>query len=204
MSDEKVDMNLDALVSKLQTEGVDRAKAEGDAILEKAKDEAAAIKSKAEAAAEDMLRNAETEAEQFRKNAVASIELAGRDMIISLQQQIRELFDRSLKSQIGNALESDDLLKEMISTLVNEWIKDKKVELHANEKQREQLLKIVEGSVQDELAKGLEIKSNNNMSRGFRIFMKDDEVNYDFTEETVTEALKANLNPSTSKLLGEK
>ena len=204
MTEEKKDMNLEALVSKLQTEGVDKANAEGAEIKKKAEAKAEDIVKKAEEEAAKLREKAQVDADLYQKNAVSSIELAGRDLLLALKGQIKELFDNAFKSEIAVEIDKESLLQDAISTLVNKWTKGKGIEVQINDKKTDLLLKIIQTSVKKEFQESVELKNNKNITSGFRIFMKDDEVNYDFSEETIIEGLKVNLNPKIAKLLDGK
>jgi V/A-type H+/Na+-transporting ATPase subunit E len=201
MAEKERDMNLDALVSKLQTEGVDRAKARGAEIVQQATEDAEAILTQARDEAKSLLDKARSEAEQYQQNAVSAIELAGRDMVLSLKARVKELFDRAFLTRIGAELEDEQLLKDLISTLVNTWTKEKTVEIQVGEKKTEQLQRIIQAAVKEEFREAVELRTNKNVTQGFRLFLKDDEVNYDFSDETIGEALKANLNPGIAELM---
>jgi vacuolar-type H+-ATPase subunit E/Vma4 len=49
----------------------------------------------------------------------------------------------------------------------------------------------------------VELKVNNRIARGFRIGMKDRDVYYDLTDESIVEQMKEFLNPALGKLLEE-
>ncbi len=197
-------MNLDALVSKLQTEGVDKANAERSEIIKKAESQSDGIIKNAKEEAAKLKEKAQSDADQYQKNAVSSIELAGRDLILALKTQIKDLFNNAFKSEIEVEINKESLLQDVISALVNEWTQGKAIEIQINESKKDQLLKIIQTSVKKEFQEGVELKNSKNITNGFRIFIKDDVVNYDFTEETILEALKVNLNPEIVKLLDGK
>ena len=201
MAEKETDMNLDALVSKLQAEGVDKANAKGTAIVDKATKEADAILKQAREEAESLLAKARSDAELYQRNAVSAIELAGRDMVLSLKSRVKELFDNAFLTRIAAELDDEQLLKKLIGTLVNTWTRDKALEIQVGEKKREQLLRAIQAAVKEEFRDAVELKTNVNVTRGFRLFLKEDEVNYDFSEETILEALRANINPGIADLL---
>lgn len=200
MSEDKREMNLEALVSKLQKEGVDKANAEGNEIIKRAEEKAKSIREKAEKDADTMLAKARSEAEQFQKNAVSSVELAGRDLILSLKEKVKELFDNAFKTEIAGAMD-DALLVSLITKLVDQWAKGDAAKVELNRDDTDKLLKQVQAAVNSSFKDGIEIKQNRNIKNGFRISKKDNEVNYDFTNETIAEALKVHLNPKLAELI---
>ena len=131
MSEEKKDWNLEALVSKLQTEGVDKANAKGEEIIAKAEADAQKIRDKAKADAKKMIKKAKKDAEKYHQNAVSSIELAGRDQILALQSKVKDLFDNAFKQEIAAKMD-DTLLLGLIVKLVDNWAKGQGVEVELN------------------------------------------------------------------------
>lgn len=200
MSKEKKDMNLEALVSKLQTEGVDKANAKAEEIIAKAEEDAAKIRDKADADGKKTVNKAKKEAKKYQQNAVSSIELAGRDLILALQTKIKELFDSAFKQEIAATMD-DTLLLGLIVKLVDNWAKGQGVEVQVNTDDADKLLKQVQAVVKSSFKDTVEIKQNRNIHSGFRISLRDSEVNYDFTDETIAEALKVHLNPKLAELI---
>lgn len=200
MTEDKKDMNLEALVSKLQTEGVDKANAKAEEIIAKAEADAEKILEKAKATGEKEREKASKDADKFKQNAISSIEIAARDQILALQTKIKELFDRAFKQEIAGEID-DSLLTKLIVKLVDEWSAGKEVKIELSKEDTGNLLKQVQAAVKNNFKDTVEIKHNRNISSGFRISLKGSEVNYDFTPETIAEALKVHLNPRLAELV---
>ena len=200
MAEDKKDMNLEALVSKLQTEGVDKANAEAEVILKKAEEKAELIRENARKEAEKTLEKAKTDAEKFQQNAVSSVELAGRDLLLSLKEKIKDLFDHAFKTEIAAQMD-DTLLAGLIASVVDNWAKGQTVDIQVNSEDVDKLLKQVQAAVNSSFKDSIEIKQNRNITNGFRISLTENGVNYDFTDATVAEALKVHLNPKLAELI---
>ncbi|MHC4885707.1 MAG: hypothetical protein ACYTGH_11555, partial [Planctomycetota bacterium] len=186
---------------KLQTEGVDKAKAEAETLLAGAKDEAGEILKDARIEADRVLAKAKDEAEQFEKNATSAVELAARDLLLALEGQVKQLFDNAFKAEIAAELSKKDVLKAIIVDLMADWAPGKAVEVQVSEAQTDQLAKIIQSAVKKELQAGITIKPNRNLTSGFRVVCTEDEVSYEFSDATLAEALKPALSPRVAALL---
>ena len=92
-------------------------------------------------------------------------------------------------------------LKELIVKIVNTWAKDSKAEIVINEKDKDQLEKVLFSGVKDELKNSISIRVTSDISNGFRVGLKDEEVYYDFSDESIAEVLKSLINPKLKEIL---
>ena len=195
------EVRLDALVSKLHTEGVRRGEAEAGEIIRRAEEEAAEIRRKATEEAEAMVNAAKSQAEEFERNAVASIRIASRDTMLALNRGVRDLFERGFGRQLGKVLDEPTFLKELISALARDWAGGKGVTVSVRPELGEDLLKVAKSGLESILDEGIEIRLNRSITNGFRIRREGDQVAYDFSDESVVEALKVHLSPQLIELL---
>lgn len=191
-----MEVRLENLIEKIKSEGVDTANKQADDIVVKAKADAAKIIEAAKSEALTIKDNAEKEAEDFKANAEASVKQASRDTVLSLKDKIKSLFDAVLSKQVGAAFD-EAFMKDLIVKIVENWSQGKDVSVLAGAIDVEKL----KGMVVSELKKDMEIKLDNKITNGFRIGIKGEDLTYDFTDESVLEALKLFLNPKLAELL---
>ncbi|MEE3412235.1 MAG: hypothetical protein VZQ99_12245 [Treponema sp.] len=60
----------------------------------------------------------------------------------------------------------------------------------------------LKGALKDQIAKGMEIKSDASLASGFRIGLKDGSAYYDYSAESVADLFAAYLNPKIAALVG--
>jgi len=195
------EVRLDALVSRLHSEGVNKGKAEAEKILDDARLEAEQILRAARTEAEAKIKSAEAEATKLQQSATASVQQAARDTMLALTQNVRGLFTKALRGQTGDVLNDVDFLRELIMNLVRDWAEGKAVTVAVSPEMGQKLLALAETGVASMLAEGVEIRLNRTITNGFRIRKEGDEVAYDVSEATVTESFSAYLNPQLTKLL---
>ncbi len=195
-----MEAQLENLIEKLKTEGVQAARKQSDEIIKNAGDEARKIVDTAQNESKQIIKQAKQEAEKFKASAEAAIKQASRDLILVIKEKIIGLFDKTLKVQIKEPL-SQDFLKELIINFVKQVQTQDAVEVIINEGEKEKLLKFLQTSLKKELKNDVEIKVSNRITKGFRIGVKGQDVYYDFTDESIVAALKEFLNPSLAKLM---
>ncbi len=197
-----MDIKLESLIAKSKKDGIEEAKKTSAEIIEKAKGEAEAIIKQAQAQAQNAKAKAEASALKSESNAKASLKQAARDLILALKGELTTLFERILKDNAGQAL-SPDFMKELIAKIVDKWsAKEGAVkEVLVNKADKEKLEKLLLESLKKEAKTTIEIKTNKDIDKGFRIGIKGENFYYDFTDQSILEALKQFLNPALRTIL---
>ena len=190
------EVNLENLIEKIKNEGVAQAEKESDQITEKAKSQAKEIIAQARKEAQVMVDDAKIAADRFKKNCETDLKQASRDAVLTLKQKIVTILDNSFKAGIGQVM-TTDLLKELVVKMVDNWSDQKGVNLEVivNEVDESKLKELISTSFKDSAKANIEIKVGD-IDKGLRIGVKDKDVFYDFTDETILDILKQFLNPS--------
>jgi V/A-type H+-transporting ATPase subunit E len=197
-----MEVKLDSLIEKIKSEGVEGAQKESNEIIEKAKKDAADIVAKAKKEAEEMAAKAEAKAKDFQVNAELAIQQAARDGELLFKGKITALFDAVFKRQVKSAL-TPDFMKEMILKIIADW-KEPKVEVTVSEGDQAKLEKILFDEIKEDVKKGIMIKPSSNVEAGFQIGLQNENVYYDFTDDSIAAILKSFLNPRLNEILGKK
>jgi V/A-type H+-transporting ATPase subunit E len=195
-----MDVNLEKLIEKIKVEGVEEAQRESDKIVKKAEKEASSIVEKAKTEAEKIVKDGETKASQFRENAEADLRQAVRNAELLLKERINSLFDQVFKRKVTETMEPD-FLKNLILTVIDKWAGDRGAEITVDEKTKKGLEKLLFSSLKEDLRESITLKSSADISTGFRVALKGEEVYYDFSDEAVAEALRTLLNPRLKEIL---
>ena len=187
--------NLDALLVKIRTEGVDKARAEADAIVAQARKDAEKIVATARSEAEQCKAQAQADADRFQQGAEATLRQAARDVRMKLEQDITSLLERTLGGEVDATLEAGAIVGKLVEEAVETYLRDGAVTVAAAPKLAEAL--------KARLAQKGEVMvvTDAQMGTGFRVLLKGGRVEHDFTGEAVTQALTALLRPQLAKLL---
>lgn len=195
-----MDVKLNHLIEKIKKEGIEEGKHSAEQIVKDAQTEAKSTIEKAQKDAENILAIARKEAVQFQNNSELAVKQAARDSILQLKGQVTVLFDRVFKKFVAEAL-TPDVLKEMIIKLAAEWGKGESAEVILSETDLKKLESLLYSGIQKEIESGITLKAGSDVSGGFQIGLKGKNVYYDFTDESIADALKQFLKPQLKKLL---
>ena len=195
-----MDAKLDTLIEKLKTEGVEAARHQSDDIIDKAKKDAEQIVKKAKTDADSLVNQAEIKAQEFQRNSEAAIQQASRDMVLVLKEKIIYLFNKTLNAKVEKSL-SEDFIKSLISKIAEQIKPDSMVGIQISDSDKSDLMKVLQSGLKDTLKNDFEIKVSNRINKGFRIGIKDEDVYYDFTDESIASSLLEFLNPTLQKLV---
>lgn len=111
------DQNLDQLIKSLKTEAIDAAEKEAAKILHEATLKAQASLDKAKKKKSQIIADAETEAEAIVRKGEAAIQQAGRDLTLSLQDDLLQLFRSALEIEITKEF-TPELVKSVIISMI--------------------------------------------------------------------------------------
>lgn len=192
---------LQQLLDRIQSDGVDKAKAEGNALVEKARAEAAEVVENAKAKAAEILVEAEKDSKSFAVRAEQSLKQAARDTILSVQSAVEHALNALLSAEVEKTLE-DDLVKSLIEQAVDTYIKaGESLEVTVPEARQAALAEWAKGAFQAEAGQGIDIRGDRSLAQGFRVSLSDGRIQHDFSAEAIGAALGELLRPQLAKLL---
>lgn len=195
-----MESKLEHLIEKIKSDGIEEAKKAAAEIIKKAQKEADNIVKKAETDAGKIIADAEKEAEKLQANAEAALKQASRDTVLVTREKLLKLFNAAFKKELGETL-SPEFMQDLILKIVDSWGKGKNLEVMVTEKELQKLQKLIFTKGRKELEETLTIKVDKGISKGFRVGLKDNNVYYDFTEESIAEFLGEFLNPGIREIL---
>ncbi len=195
-------VQLKELLEKIKQEGVQEAEQQADRIRKQAEKEASRIVATAKKEAASYLEKAKAEASQFEAASIEAIKQAGRDLVLSVQSEIKRLVETILLTEIREGLDRK-LLKDALLALLQAWGKDRteQVQIQLPEKSADDIRKYILSKLKTEVKRGVEIIPSAQVGAGFRIAEKDGSAYYDFTDRGLTEYIMEYLNPKLTELL---
>lgn len=198
-----MDAQLQKLIEKIKEDGIKTAQEESKKILDEAKVQADKTIAAAKTETETIRSEAKSNAVQAEARGREALKQAGRDLLLSLREEIRLLFDGFLKEGTGKALHETDLIKSALSSVLSGWTPEKMADLSVllPEAQSEELQKALKASLAEKIKNGLELKPGKRVDSGFLISEKDGSAFYDFSAETMAESLAEYLNPKLAALI---
>ena len=198
-----MEIQLQELIDKIKKDGIETAAEEAARLKHEAEAEAARIIAAAQREAADIVSRGKADAERSEKAGKAALEQASRNLILAFKGEIQALLDQ-INARATASAYSEDTLKLVLPELLKAWASrsgSDSVALLLSEENLEKLKAWASGALAEELKKGLELKSDRNLGKGFRIANKDGSAYYDFSAESVAELLAAYLNPNLAEIL---
>ena len=195
-----MESQLQSLIDKIRTDGVAEAEKQGKAVIDEAEQKAARLLADAESQAEGILDRAKQDAARTEEAGKKALEQAGRNLVLGLERNITDLFDRVLKAEIAEAL-TPDVLASLLESVIGKWGPESGVVVELSEKDSEALTKGLLAKVQERVKGGVTLKSVETVDAGFSISEKNGSVFYDFTAGGIAEILAEYLNPMLGEIL---
>lgn len=195
---------LQPLLDQIRKEGVEKAEREAAEILTQAKDKAAQIVRDAEARAKELVAKAEADSEVYTQRSIATLEQAARDVLITVGQGIENIIADIVVESTEEALRIE-VLEEMMVKMVQSYTEkqgETRVEMLVSEADQKALETFFKAKYADKMMHGLQIHTDKEILKGFKVSYADDHVYLDFTQEAIAEALIVFLRPKLAEIVG--
>ncbi len=191
-----MDSQLQELIEAIKTEGVQTAEKQAEQIVASAEERSEQIVQDARKRADEIVESARREQEKLDQAGREKLKQAARDLMISARSQLVATFKRVVEMASKEAV-SADILENAIVTVVSAWSKGQSepVDVLLNSQDLERLEQRLRSRLADYIASGAEIRPSSAVSSGFRVSTKDGSAYYDFTIESIAEALSAYVGP---------
>jgi len=200
----KMTEELQQLLDRIRTEGVEKAQVEAKAIIEKARAEADALVAKAKDDAAALRQAAERDAAAFARRAEESVRQAARDVRIQVEQDLVKTLESLLRREVGRAASGEQALHQWISDAVAATLKGgaREVEVVLGGRAAEQVAGLVARLQADAAtAEGVKVTPSPAFPDGFVLRLEGGRVEQSFSAEAITAALARLLRPQLVKLL---
>ncbi|OQX87517.1 hypothetical protein B6D60_03760 [candidate division KSB1 bacterium 4484_87] len=198
-----MDVKLDSLIEKIRKEGIEEGKKTADELIQDAKKKAEKIVADAKKEADKIVEDGKKQAEQFRANAEADINQAARNTELLLKEKILATFDQVFKREVGDALEPD-FMARLIQKLVSDWVKGRDVEVIVSENDKKKLETLLFTGLKKEVKDTITLRASSEVTSGFKIGIKNDQMFYDFTDDAIVDVLRTLINPKLREILDRK
>lgn len=193
------------LIAKIQQEGIHVAEEKAAQIKAQTDILAAKIISEAKIQAKNIIEQANLEAKRLDDSTNASLKQAGRDLLISLREEINSMLDALIKADIHQALSAQELAK-----IIGDVIKHAPLSLGSeivvtlSAQDLEKLEKGFLKQLAQEAKKQIVLKSADGINGGFIISFDAGKSIFDFSAQSLAEYISGCLRPELNKILKPK
>ncbi len=185
---------LQHLIDRIRQEGVENGEKTAEALVAEAKKKAAAIVAEAQKKAQEATAKAEADAKAFAERGRQTLQQAARDLLISIGGSVGRVVSGVVDAKVGAAL-TPETVGQMLVKLAASYGSAENLTVALGEADAAALKGGVSKEVNDMLAKGLQIESDKEIFKGFRLGTKGGQVFHDFTKEAIAESLANFLRP---------
>ena len=185
---------LQHLIDRIRQEGVENGEKTAEALIADAKKKAADIVAEAQKKAQDATAKAEADAKAFAERGRQTLQQAARDLLISIGGSVGRVVSGVVDAKVGAAL-TPETVGQMLVKLAASYGSAENLTVALGEADAAALKGGVSKEVNDMLAKGLQIESDKEIFKGFRLGTKGGQVFHDFTKEAIAESLANFLRP---------
>ncbi len=197
---------LQELIERINREGVRSAETKAEKILSEAEEKAQGIIEEADRKAKEMIETAESEAEKTRENAEKAIRQSFRNVMLSLQDEIKKYFNNILIDKVGESLNPEalkDIIVKVSEKCADQIADKKKVTVLLSPDDAEKLSRDLIASFREKVGRGLTIKPVAKIDAGFMISFDGGESSYDFTDHGLQEILSTYLSSQLEGIISD-
>jgi len=192
------------LINKIKTEGIDEAQKKAKAIEIQAQENAREILAKAQKDSQRLISEAEAEIKKKKESAENAVKQAARDTLLNLRQQIERLLNKIVLDGIGQALtvgELSELIHRLIEKSFEAKSTDTDIRVILSPADLEKLKKGFLTKLSDRFKEGVDFKPAEDMGHGFAISFDGGKSSFDFSDAALAEYLSTYLNPEIANLI---
>jgi V/A-type H+-transporting ATPase subunit E len=190
--------DLQQLLEKINTDGVEKAKTEAAKIVGQASAQAKAIVAAATREAEQQVAHAKQEADAFERRAEETLRQSARDTVLNVETSVTAMLTALLLKDVNTTLSSAELVAQLAVEAVRAYIQEKgglSVVASAN------LVDALRAKLASEAVNGVTVVRDDHTGAGFKIRLANGRIEHDFSGAAVAEALAKNLRPKLASLL---
>jgi len=195
---------LQNLIERIKKEGVANARKQAEAIVSKANAQASDLVKAAHEKAEAILKKAQSDTEVYTERSIKTLEQAARDVLISVGHGVERLFKDIIEKSLAKSLTPEELMRmivAMVKAYTDQGMTETRVDVLVSPHDQEKIKELYMNEYRDILGKGVEIRSDDDIIKGFKISLKDGQVYHDFTLESIANVLSSFIQPKIAEIV---
>lgn len=196
------------LTEKIYKEGIEKANADAEKILNEARIKARDIIKNAEIREQEIIGKAEKKAEEIKSNFESEIRLSANQFISNLKQEINNMITlRQTKEPVSKAMDDSDFIKTVIIELIKNWKSNNpellNLDITLSDKYKNSLESYSRKIISENFDGGLDIVFDEKIRTGFKIAPREANYIISFTDEDFKNLFSQYLRGKNSQLIFE-
>ncbi|NLB70002.1 MAG: hypothetical protein GX804_10055 [Lentisphaerae bacterium] len=195
---------LQSLLEKIQSDGVEKANEKASAIIAEAEKKAEAKISEAERRCAELREKADADAEVFRLRSEQAVKQAARDVVLGVSQSIQQTLERVLLENVRDNLQGDflrDFLASAIRAFADSPDATGGMEIRVSPEQAEGLSDYARSKLAGAVKDGVVIAPDSDVQSGIRVMLADGRIEHDFTDKAIMDAMSRILRPALTEII---
>lgn len=194
--------DIKTLIEKINQEGMVAAQEKAKEIETQARQAAAKILEKARYEADNLLRDAKEQIAAMHEKEKALLAQAGRDLLLTLRQEINALLDKLITQELLDALTPEHLFKILSSVIKSSCAQEETdIVISLNKEDLKGLEKSFLAKLKAETKKEIVLKPSESIRGGFVISFDAGKSQFDFSERALAEYIGTLLKPKLKEIL---
>jgi V/A-type H+/Na+-transporting ATPase subunit E len=190
--------DLQQLLEKINTDGVEKAKSESAKIIDHANAQAKVIVDTATREAAQKIAQAQQEAEAFERRAEETIRQAARDTVLNVEKSITALLTNVLLKEVNTTLNTAEVVAQLALEAVRAYLHEKGgIDVVASAK----LADAIRAKLAAEAVSGVTVVTDDHLGAGFNVRLAKGRIEHNFSGAAVADALAKHLRPKLAALL---
>jgi V/A-type H+-transporting ATPase subunit E len=181
---------LQSLLDRIRSEGVERARAEAESIVAQAEERAHTMVR--------LRKKAEEDAAASRRRGEQVLAQASRDFLLSLQAAIEAVLRETLCDSIAAAL-TPDVMAGILTRLAEAYaahdMNESRVDVLLSPEDRDAVGALVMEKYRDLVRQGLTLRTDDRLDGGFKVSFVESHLYHDFSVQALAEVLAPVLKP---------
>lgn len=194
------------LIDKIKSEGIQTAKQEANKITKQAQDQASKINEDAKAATDQLLVNTKEDIKKMQESTNMALQQSCRDMLLALRGQIENMLKKIISLEVKDSLTADQLANIITEVIKNSSEADQStsdIRVVLNAKDLKKLEESFVAKLQKQVKGTIQLESSDDIDKGFTISYDAGKSSFDFTDESLAQYLSQYLNAQVSNILKE-
>ncbi|MEH6616350.1 MAG: V-type ATP synthase subunit E family protein [Porticoccus sp.] len=203
---------VEALIAKLRDDGIKQGQEEAARLVYEAQKRADWILNQAQEEAQKLHSDAEKNAEALRSGTLNALHQAARDTALNLQDELLSNFGSEIQRLVSETIQTPGVLQHLLQSLVVQACRNAGVKLEGdveilfpetseNEIDKDELNTLVLEVSHEMFSQGVELTLGRHKQHGLRLRLKDQGMDIDLSENSLSDLLLEHLQPKFRDLL---
>ena len=193
---------LQEMLQKIYDEGLNKAKAEAEKILEAAKQQSQKTITDAETEAEKIIANAKQQAGELDKKLHSDLKMAAQQALSALKNKVvSAVMVESVDKQSTSTLNDTAFMQKLILEVLGKWSPQSSLVLTVPENKQKELDGWMKDAVKSMFSGQLKVDFSPVMKNGITIAPADGTYKLSFTDEDFANFFKSYLRPKAVQIL---